>query len=156
MEGTKEWRKSLSVGDFLDGPVAKALCSQCLGSIPDQGTRPHTLQQCILTLQLKIKDPECGSQDLAQSNKLINIKKKAHSLSVVSKRNLTQTNLGQGVRWGLERGEWEGRGGEDLLSYIKRKSEVQSQMSPVTSGLLSSSSLSSSSLLLLDLSLYMS
>lgn len=48
------------------------------------------------------------------------------------------------------------RGGEDLLSYIKRKSEVQSQMSPVTSGLLSSSSLSSSSLLLLDLSLYMS
>lgn len=30
----------------------------------DQGTRPHTLQQCILMLQLKIKDPECGSQDL--------------------------------------------------------------------------------------------
>ena len=47
-------------------------------------------------------------------------------LSEVSKRNLTQTNLGQGVGWGLERGEWEGRGGEDLLSYIKRKSEVQS------------------------------
>lgn len=29
---------------------------------------------------------------------------------------------------GLERGEWR-RGGEDLLSYIKRKSEVQSHVS---------------------------
>ena len=46
------------------------------GSIPDQGTRSHTLQLKVLHTATKIKDPACRNEDLMQPNKQRNTLKK--------------------------------------------------------------------------------
>ena len=50
MENRRRWK-----GDFPRGPVAKTLASNARGpgSVPGQGTRPHTPQLTVHMLQLR-------------------------------------------------------------------------------------------------------